>query len=250
MAIINNINEKLHRMKVKLYPTCLPKLQGRYIARTNSEASLNIEELCTYLNNRGGFADNYENLLQHVRQFFDEAAYQLCNGFSVNLGYFTIHPNIGGTFDANADGNDLRKHRISFRFHELAPLRRLTEHIIVEIEGIYDGTGWIEEFIDIDGDLAGNEFSPGNQFCITGQKIKVAGDDESCGVFFVPVDDPSKAVKVKRLAENNPTKIIGRAPCTGHNRNWLEIRTQFNGSSGSFLKKLRVIKSDFILEAV
>ena len=250
MAIINNVNEKLHRMRVKLYPSSLPQLGGRYIARTNNEASLTIEEVCTYLKNRGGFADNYENLIQHVRQFFDEAAYQLCNGFGINTGYFTIHPNVGGTFDSNTDGHDLRKHKITFRFRTLAPLRRLTEHITVDIEGIYDGTGFIDEFVDVDEGLVNSEFIPGNMFSISGQKIKIAGDDDSCGVYFVPVEDPSKAVKVKRLAENSATKIIGKAPDTEYQHNILEIRTQFTGSGSSLLKKMRVIKSDFVLEAV
>jgi hypothetical protein len=44
MAIINNITEVLHRLRVKLYPNYLPNVEGTYIARTDSEASLNIEQ--------------------------------------------------------------------------------------------------------------------------------------------------------------------------------------------------------------
>jgi len=38
MAIINDVNEVLHRIRVKLYPNYLPNVEGQYIARTNSEA--------------------------------------------------------------------------------------------------------------------------------------------------------------------------------------------------------------------
>ena len=86
MAIINNVNEVLHRIRVKLYPNYLPSVEGQYIARTNNEASLSIEQVCAALKNRGGFTGSYDALIDHVRQFFDEAAYQLCDGFAVNMG--------------------------------------------------------------------------------------------------------------------------------------------------------------------
>ena len=179
----------------------------------------------------------------------NEAAYQLCDGFGINTGYFSIYPNIGGTFDLDTDGNDLKKHKISFRFRAHAPLRRLTEHITVDIEGVYDGTGWIDEFVDVDEDSVNEIFVPGDVFSISGHKIKIVGDDEACGVYFVPEEDPSKAVKVKRLAENTSTKIIAKAPDTKFQYNRLEIRTQFTGSGSTLLKNLRTIKSDFVIEA-
>jgi hypothetical protein len=63
MAIINNVNEVLHRIRVKLYPNSLPHVEGAYIARTDNEVSLTVEEVCAALKNRGGFTGNYEDLL-------------------------------------------------------------------------------------------------------------------------------------------------------------------------------------------
>jgi hypothetical protein len=97
MAIINNINEVLHKIKVKLYPNYLPGVEGQYIAKTNSEASLSIEQVCAALKNRGGFTGRYDELVDCVQEFFDEAAYQLADGFAVSMKYFSIHPNVGGT---------------------------------------------------------------------------------------------------------------------------------------------------------
>jgi hypothetical protein len=94
IAIINDVNEVLHRIREKLYPNYLPTLEGAYIARTDNEAFLSIEEVCAALKNRGGFTGSYDDLVEHVRQFFDEAAYQLCDGFTVNAGYFSVHPNV------------------------------------------------------------------------------------------------------------------------------------------------------------
>ncbi|MDR2053711.1 MAG: hypothetical protein LBP80_09875, partial [Treponema sp.] len=85
-----------------------------YIARTDSEASLTIEEICAALKNRGGFTGSYDDLVEHVRQFLDEAACQLCDGFAVNAGYFSVHPNVGGTFDKATEGRDTGKHPVLF----------------------------------------------------------------------------------------------------------------------------------------
>jgi hypothetical protein len=71
-------------------------VEGAYIARTDNEASLSVEEVCAALKNRGGFTGSYDDLVEHVKQFFDEAAYQLCGGFAVNTGCFSVHPNVGG----------------------------------------------------------------------------------------------------------------------------------------------------------
>ena len=248
MSIINNVNEVLHRIRVKLYPSYLPAVEGAYIARTYNEASLSIEQVCAMLKNRGGFTGNYESLIENVRQYFDEAAYQLCDGYAINTGYFSIHPNVGGTFSSISESPDAEKHPLTFRFRTLSTLRNLAKLIRIDVEGLADNSGWIDEFTDIDENSVNGVFLEGNMFSITGNKIKIIGDDPSCGVYFVPVEDPSKAVKVKRIAENSPTKIIGVGVKTNYTHNRLEIRTQFSGAGNRMLKSPRTITSSFILE--
>ena len=248
MAIINNVTEVLPRLRVKLYPNYLPNAEGAYIARTDSEASLNIEQVCAALKNRGGYGGDYEDLVEAVKQFFDEAAYQLCDGYAVNTGYYSVHPNVGGTFNNTSEIHDHKKHPITFRFRTGRKLRRLIEHIAVDIEGIADTSGYIDEFIDAEEYSINSHYLPGNQFIIHGHKIKAIGDDPSVGVYFVPVNDPSKTMKATRIAENTSTKIIGVAPGTGSSPVRIEVRTQFEGSTSKFLKNVRTITSGFVLE--
>jgi hypothetical protein len=250
MGIIKNVVEKLHRIRVRLYPNYLSDagVEGEYVARTNNEASLSIEQVCAALKNRGGFTGNYEDLVDYISQFLDEMAYALCDGFSVNMKYFGIYPNVGGTFNSVNEVLDSKKHPVTFRFRTLSALRSLIKHIEINIEGLADTSGWIDEFIDTDEDSINTLYVPGDQFILHGNKIKVAGDDPACGLYFVPVDDASAAVKVTRIAENNPSRIIGIAPETHKQYNRIEIRTQFGGSSTRFLKKVRIITSDFVVE--
>ncbi|MDR0644301.1 MAG: DUF4469 domain-containing protein [Treponema sp.] len=225
MAIINSVSEVLHRIRVKLYPNYLSTVEGAYITRTDNEASLSIEEICAALKNRGGFTGSYDDLVEHVRQFFDETAYQLCDGFAVNTGYFSIHPNVGGTFDKTNEGHNARKHPVTFRFRSRAPLRNLAEHIVVEVEGIANVSGYIDEFMDVTAESVNDVLTPGGQFSIAGHKIKVAGDKPEIGVYFTSTTDSAKRIKVQgHLAENA-----------------LEIVTQYSSGS-TFLKEPRVLE--------
>jgi hypothetical protein len=238
---INNKNEVLHHVRVKLYPNYLPKVEGAYIARTDNEASLSIEEVCAALKNRGGFIGSYDDLVEHVRQFFGEAVYQLCDGFAVNMGYFSVHPNVGGTFDKVSEGHDTGKHPISFRFRTRAPLRALTEHIVVEVEGLADVAGYIDEFIDVATGAVNETLTPGGQFSVSGHKIKVSGDSPDIGVYFASAADPAQRVKVAgHLAENAPHRLIGIIPALTPGAYTLEVVTQYTHGS-SPLKESRVI---------
>jgi len=248
MNSIHPIKEIFYKIRVLLHPNYLPGTEGTFQARTANEASLSVEQVCAFMLNRGGFTGSYENLLEYVRLYLDEAVYLLCNGMAINTGYFTIYPNIGGTFANARETHDAAKHPITFRFRTLAKLRRLINEITVSVEGVADASGWIDEYQDIDEDEKNTVFTPGNLFTVSGSKIKLAGDDPTVGLYFVPVDNPAAAVKVARIAENTAAKIIGIAPTTGHLRNRIEIRTQYAGSNGVLLKTLRVITSDFILE--
>ena len=237
----------LHRIRVKLYPNYLQNVEGAYIARTNNEKTLTIEDICAAMKTRGGFDGNFEKLVEYVREYNDEAAYQLCDGYAVTNGYYTIHPNIGGSFNSVNEVYDHQKHPISFRFGTRPKLRDLVQHIAVDIEGIADTSGYIDTFTDFEENSVNEHFLPGNQFAIHGHKIKLAGDDPSVGVYFVPVSDPSKAVKVTRLAKNSPSEITGIAPDTEHSQNRIEIRTQFSGDIKILLKTTRTIVSSFTL---
>jgi hypothetical protein len=248
MSLINNEIEVLHRIRVRLYPNYLPEVEGAYIARTDNEALLSIEQVCAAMTNSGGFTGDYEDLAVYIRQFFDEAAYLLCDGYAINMRYFSLHPNVGGTFNSVNEPYDSKKHPVTFRFRTRSALRRLVKHIAIDIEGLANCSSWIDEFIDTDKDSTNTLYAPGNQFVLLGNKIRVEGDDPACGVYFVPVVDPSKAVKVTRIAENNPSKIIGIAPKTQYKYNKIEIRTQFESSYIKFLKKVRVITSGFVIE--
>jgi len=251
MSITNqNFDDKLHRITVKLYPNYLPKTEGKYIARTVNEDTLSVEDIGSIMKTRGGFGGDYAVLIDNVKSFLREMAYELCDGYAVNTGYFSVYPNVGGTFNSAKEPFKPEKNKISFRYRTNAELRKLIREIDVEIAGVSDANAFIYEFTDMEEESSNGFYIPNNMFSLSGRKIKVEGNDPACGVYFVPVDDPSRAVKVKRVAENTHTRIIGISPDTGCAVNRIEIRTQYTGNKKTPLKEPRVIVSDFVIEAV
>jgi hypothetical protein len=249
MAAINNLSLVLHKIRVRLYPNYLPTVKGRYVARTDKERTLTTEDIVTTMITRGGFTGNPDGLLDHIRQYNHEVAYQLCDGYGVSNDYFVVYINIGGTFESANEAHDHKKNPISFRFLILSKLRELIRKIQVEIAGLADTNGYIDQFVDQEEHLTNSLFVPGNVFAVHGHKIKLAGDNPSVGVYFVPVSDPTKAVKVTRIVDNSPSRIMGVAPNTGCLENHIEIRTQFSPGA-SLLKTPRIITSAFVLEKV
>ena len=86
-------------------------------------------------------------------------------------------------------------------------------------------------------------------FTIRGSKIKIEGDDPACGLFMVDVENPSNALRIRIITQNEPATIRGTIPETGAIGDCrIEVRTQYCGSGSNTLKSPRIITSPFILE--
>ncbi|MDR2702064.1 MAG: DUF4469 domain-containing protein [Spirochaetaceae bacterium] len=246
MSDIYAVKERMHKMRAKLYPSYLLNSEGAYIARTANEASVSTEDICASMKNRGGYDGDYEEAVKTIRHFHLEMLYQLADGFSANLGFFSVHPNIGGTFTNEKEAHDHKKHPVNFRFQALKPMRDLRDEIEVIIEGVADTSGYIMEFLDIGTGAINETYTNMNQFIITGYKLKVAGDDPEVGIYFEQVGGPTK-LKVTSLAENTSSKLIGMIPGGPNGTYKVVIKTQYSGSGSAFLKTPRVIESGFTL---
>jgi len=251
MQIKNQIDDVLHRIRVKLYPNHFTNVQGKYLARTDNEASLDVKQVCGIAISRGGVHNvDLDDFIEYVNQYNAEVAYQLCDGYAVNNGYYSIHPGISGTFNSEKDIHDHKKNPVRFKFRVLSGMRRLIPFINVDIEGIANVGGYIDEFIDFDEHSVNTLYAPGDQFILHGYKIKLAGNDPGVGLFLVPVDNPSAAVKITRTGEITASKITGIMPASTYNKNRIEVRTQYSGASNKLLSTPRIITSPFILEQV
>jgi hypothetical protein len=174
-------------------------------------------------------------------------AYQVCDGFTTNLGYFTIHPNVVGVFQTPNEGHDHKKHPITFRFGALAKLRALVKNIDVEVEGVADTSGYIMEFADVTSGAVNESYTPTGMFSLTGYKLKIEGDHPDVGVYLELVGATAK-LKAGKLAENTQSKLIGTFPPGPPGTYKIVIKTQYTGVPNNFLKDIRVIESNFTVQ--
>jgi len=249
MPGINDLDPILHHIRVKLYRNYLPGGDGTFIARTDSDRTVSIRDICTIMVNRAGFDGDFQTLNDYVSQFEDEVAYQLCDGNAVNLGYYSIHPNVGGVFRSTTHAYSRKENPISFSFTTLAKLREKAKYIDVEIVGLADAPAYIDQFTDVESNYVNSSFVVDQGFSITGHSIKVEGTLPGVGVYFVPVLSPGNKVKVNRILENTPSKVMGICPSTGYQKNWIEIVTQYT-TGGTLLREPRTIRSPFVIEEV
>ena len=248
MNLIYGVKTVMHRIRVKLYPNYLPGHENTFIARTDSEAVINTEQVCAAMFERGGFTGNKKDLITYIEQYNDEVRYQLMDGFAVSNGSYTIYPNIGGTFKNSDEKPDPKKNKLTYRFRPLGPMIEAAKATAVMIEGYADADGHarIYEFYDHYHNAVNEWFEVGGQFILTGSKIKIAGENPACGLYFIPAEGSQTPVKVDRPLENTATKITGLIPDIPFDKARIEVRTQF--SSGTLLKEPRVITSKFTLQ--
>ncbi|SEM81783.1 protein of unknown function [Chryseobacterium taichungense] len=237
----------LHRIKAYLYDNVLTKDNPNdFIARTASERSLNVQQICHAAVSRGG-ADISASSMEHATELFlKEMAYQLCDGFSVNTGYFTASTTIRGVFDSPSETFNKDKHSIIFQFNQGEKLRAEIPNIEVNILGVAESSAVILQVTDVKSGSVNDLLTPGRNLKIVGSKIKVTGDDASVGIYFVDVATQGR-IKVEQsdIVTNNPSEVMVVIPALAAGTYNLEVVTQY--SSGASLKDPRTATLDKIL---
>jgi hypothetical protein len=242
MPIVTDVMEVLHKIKAKLYPNYLKKGDGAFIARAKAEAPLSVEDVCASAKNRGGFTGSYEDLVEHTHIFVNEMVYQLLDGFSVQIGsFFSLHTRLGGTYSKPADHIDAKKISVSFRL--LTRLRDLLDRIEVENEGIAGDGAYIDEVADVHTGALNSVLTPNRMLHITGNKIKIAGDGETAGVWFVNQSTQERVKVTENLGINTSAEIMADIPGLSAGTYKLEIVTRF-APGGTLLKEPRTIRAE------
>ncbi|SEM40037.1 protein of unknown function [Chryseobacterium taichungense] len=237
----------LHKIKAYLYDNTLTKDNPNdFIARTASERSLSVKQICEAAASRGG-ADVSASAMEHATELFlKEMAYQLCDGFSVNTGYFTASTTIRGVFDSPSETFNKDKHSIIFQFNQGEKLRAEIPNIEVNILGVAESSAVILQVMDVKSGSVNDLLTPGRNLKIVGSKIKVAGYEASVGIYFVDTATQGRTkVEQSDIVTNNPSELIVVIPALAAGTYNLEVVTQYGG--GTPLKDARTATLDKIL---
>jgi hypothetical protein len=231
----------LHTFKAWLYENYLKHVEGKYIARVKAEKPLSIENIAASATTRGGAKMSSDTMVESVKLFYAEAMYQLADGFSIDNGYYSIHPTIRGAFENVESPVDPEKNKVDFTFQKRKGMRDLLKFITVKIQGVAQTDGFIGDIQDVTTQSIDDALTPGGVLIISGYKIKIAGPDEDNGIYFVETTSGSRTKVTSYLVENRPSRVIIQTPALAEGVYHIEIRTQYVGST-TYLKAPRVVE--------
>ncbi|MDR0427715.1 MAG: DUF4469 domain-containing protein [Dysgonamonadaceae bacterium] len=240
----------LHRIKAYLYENPLTKENPNdLVARVDSEVSLTVKDIAESAALRGG-ADISASAMEHATNLWlKEMAYRLCDGFSINTGWFTASVHIRGTFDSPLEHFNPDKHRVLFEFHQGSELRKELSTVTVEVLGLAEVGAVIAQVVDMKTGSVDDLLTPNGNLKITGQKIKVVGDEPGVGILFRSMEDPDATYTVDPLdiVINNPSELMIVLPYLPPDSYKLEITTQYSGNKRQLLNQPRTAVFDRIL---
>ncbi|MDR0791945.1 MAG: DUF4469 domain-containing protein [Chitinophagaceae bacterium] len=236
----------LHTIKCYLYDNVLTEDPNDFIARVASERSLNVKNICSSAVERGG-ADISAAAMEHaVNLFFKEMAYNLCDGYSVNTGYFTAAAHIRGVFNSSEETFNKEKHSLLFDFTQGTLLRKELNTVAVEILGVADASLHIYHVTDVKTGSTNDLLTPNRNLKIAGSKLKIAGNNPANGVYFVNQTTQERTqVEASDIAANNPSELIIVIPALTAGTYKVEVTTQY--AISSILKEPRTVLFDRIL---
>ena len=231
----------LHTIKAWLYPNYFQHVEGKFIARAKAETPLSIENICASATTRGGADVTYDTMVEAVKLYYGETMYQLADGFSINNGYYSIHPAIKGAFENAESHIDPEKNKVDFTFQKRKGMRDLLQHISIQLQGVAQTDAFIGDVQDILSQSVDDVLTPGGALAVNGFKIKVEGPNADNGLYFIEATTGTRTKITTHFIENHPSRVVILIPAFAPGVYHLEIRTQHSGNS-TFLKAPRVVE--------
>ena len=158
----------------------------------------------------------------------------IAEGGAVHFELFNAFPSIQGVFTSPDESFDPSKHKIRINLHPGTALRSALAGVKVKkVAAVLTGT-LITSVLDVKSGSVNDRLTPGRDIKIAGAKLKIAGDDPSVGLYFVPAAGSPVKVDPTDIVINNPAELIAVIPALTAGTYQVRIVTQY--SSGKNLK--------------
>jgi hypothetical protein len=161
---------------------------------------------------------------------YNEKLFQLMErhvsrGERVILPVVIIRPTIAGAFRGKNDSYDSSRHQVRIRVSAGLRLRKLEKTIKPEkVKGSGSPAPDPQDFIDAATGERNRVASPGSIATLRGYYLKFNPDDAAQGLFFVPVENPVAAVRVKQFTGIKPSELHFLVPALPPGDYRLEVR--------------------------
>lgn len=241
------MSENKHRIKAYLYENVLTKDNPNdFMAKPVSERTVSVSEICQSAVSRG-VADISASAMEYASELFlQEMASLMCDGYSVNTGYFTAGAGIHGVFGSASETFSKDRQNVIFLFRQGEKLRAAIPDIEVDILGLATPASAILQVTDVKSGSVNDLLTPGRNLSIVGTQIKIMGDDPERGIYFIDTATQAKTmVPAFDIVSNTPYELIVVIPALPAGKYHLEVITR-DGES-TLLKKSRTIAFDHML---
>lgn len=227
--------------KVWLKPNFLTKdVDNDYIAEVSTEKNtLRNEDISQRIVNEGSEI-KYDTILSIIRQRDRIVRENLLLGFSVLTDVCQFTPRVLGSWIGSSAKFDPAIHKLTLDIILAAAMRKDLESVGVEVLGVKDNIATIGLVTDTLTGKTDGSITINDDILIDGNKIKVVGEGEEIGVFFVASDATVTKV-TRRLTQNDPKTLIARVPALADGTYTLRIVTRFT-SGNTLLKEPRTIE--------
>ncbi len=160
------------------------------------------------------------------------------DGETFNINIFRTTLSISGVFNSSTDIFDPKLHTINVNATAGKVLRDAVAKIKTEKIDIAESIPHLIEARDKTTQSKNNIITPNGIIEIVGKRLKIEGEEEKTGLFFINEDDGIE-YKVTIIAENKPARIIAQIPTLIQGTYNIEIRSQ-STQGGNLLKEPRI----------
>ena len=191
----------------------------------------------------------YDTMVSIIKQRDRIVREKVQQGYSVLTEVCQLTPRVAGSWITSKDLFDPLRHKITLDIIPSAQMREALGKVGVEVLGVKDSGAGINRVTDGATGLVDSTITIGDTIDIEGDKIRIAGEAEGIGVFFI---DASGAITqaTGRLRRNDPSFVQIQVPATltKDTQYTLRIVTQFT-TGGNLLKEPRTIEYERPLTA-
>lgn len=223
----------IHKYSVKLYRNNLTTDSNLYYARPAADRTLSIEEVAQSAVEKVGVTTTYSQMVTAVKEWMAEAHSEMMDGFSVNTGYDIRSLTMEGNFDGPDDTYDATRHKLKINITPTETATDELENVIVNVVGVADVEPSIKRVVDMSNGNINTTLTRSKAFRIVGERLKVSGDDASCGVYLTNADDGSTVqITGNEILRNEPSQLWVMVPDDLPDGQYtVSVTTQFCNSS-------------------
>ncbi|MFT3752150.1 MAG: DNA-binding domain-containing protein [Paludibacter sp.] len=216
-------------IKAFLYPNPMKNANGKYLARTSKYSTYNIREICDSLHARSGIV-NVDAMEYHVKLFLEEMTNLLEDGNKINTGYFSAQANVRGAFNSKGDQYDSKRHSVQIVFSTGHAVRQRAAKLKAKILGVGSKNYGIWSVTDAQTKSDTDKLVMNHLLIITGEKIKITGDDPSTGLYLIHTESGIEHhFMATELYQNGNARLILIVPELASGTYQLKITTQYAG---------------------